>query len=704
MWIRVHKELSSLAVSWIQVLGFALLAILLQQVTDAAAAVVIACWLLCFFIASRLFGIEFDQRTLPRLLAQPISRSRIWCEKMLVGAFLILAGCGAVLAIMWVALSKTEPQGLEGTFHGPLVLIPLIALATGPTVSLWLRDSLRSLWASMALPIAIHLLALMLWIAASGGNQGPHPAVTLVPYCAIMLFVGHRRFESLEIASGGAVSHGRTTGGRLPTAGATTAGRNTAVPEMTRPPRNLISEVVFKELYLQRPSLLMILLAVAAWIGLWLLSFKADLRLASGGTLGDWLEFIRYVPPAVLLLIVPVLIGANAVAVERQLGVTAWQLGLPASRRLLWRLKLAVSVLLTLLSGLLAVALNLPLLAMKLEFGVLQALTLSAMPWPLLALTVGLFGSRHARDPFQALGLSLIFSAGLWYVWGLMQFTATAITTLWPQPLKQLVSIGSLPLCEPVDIGMGLLVLALVWAVPHQEEWISRFRPDRSQCLRVLAAVALLAVVAQVGLLTWTNLKLEYEIIVKDAEIESLDDSHLEWLVREFGLPPERPDIDNLVTIIDLDTYVTLNHSLERDQFQVLRQPVSHPMQLSAWVDGVPWHGVDHWYWLRMRRGLLFSNLAENDPFDPAIHWRGGPNRQRVFSIAPLWFQNQRLARLDRRVRQNVVLEARRASDRLKRRFSDESETLHQAIDQGLRFLLGGPNNKHRPKVDNRPS
>lgn len=674
-----------MAVPWPQLLGLALLVVLVGQVTGAALAVGVACWLLCFVVASRLFGVEFDDRTLPRLLAQPLSRSRIWWEKMLVGAVLILAGGGAVLLMLWLVLSKLQLQGLRGTLQGWFVLMPLIALATGPTVSLWLRDSLRTLWVSMALPIAVQMIVLMLWISAGGGVRGPHFALILVPYCAVMLCLGYRRFLALEIASGGAAPDGR-----LIAINRKGIGQKAEVADLKRRPLGVTRELVLKEGRLQYPGLVLMTLATAAWVGLWLLSFKADMPLASGGVLGDWLEFLRVVPLVVLLAVVPALIGASAVAAERQLGVTGWQLAQPISCRRQWWVKLAVCGLLALLSALLGAVLGWVLPGASLTFMNLPKLTYWFGWWPLLALTAGLFGSRHSRGPFQALGLSLIFGAGLWYLWHLLEFTATVAVRLWPDTIAPVLNLGNLRVGGLVDVAMIVLLWVLVWAVPRQEEWVTGSRPERSRSLAVFAALVFIAVAAQAWLFTWASYELEREIAVKDAEIEAPGGTaSLKWLIRELGLPADRPEIDNLVTIIDLGFYMTVFDGQTTGQDWVL-QPASRVMDLSFWVDGAPLTRLDRWYWQRSRRGLMFGGVAADDPIEVRVLPRDGPRRWRAFSIAPLWFQGKRQAQLDRRVRQNVILEAVATGRQLARQRSWDPKGFRQSIERGLLFLRHG--------------
>ena len=672
MWIRLRKELSALALSWSHLLGLALIVVLLGLL-NGILTLAAAYWLLCFAVASRLFGAEFDHGTLPRLLAQPISRARIWGEKMLAGGAVILAGSGVLWLALWDRWQGVLGAGWE--LEGSYFLLPVVALATGPTVSLWLRDSLRTFWASMALPVAFLFWVLMLWALAGGGATAPTTGWLLVPYCAVMLTLGYRRFLSLEIAPGNSSAHSRPTAGARPTVSA------------ERRPRGLLRELILKELGLQHTGLLLIPLAMASWIVLWLLSFKADMPMASGDTLGDLLTILGWAPALVLALAVPALLGASAVAAERQLGATGWQLGLPVSCRLQWRVKLAVGVILTLLSGCVGLALSSPLPELRFELGEMPLYILYYGPLPLLAFTAGLFGSRHARGPFQALGLALIFGGVLWYVWGLLQFTSFFGVVLWPFSFAPLLFLGDLGFAGLVDVTMVVLLLALVWTAPRPEKWIAGQRLVRSRGLTALAVLAVLALAAQVLLLTWTGRELEREIAARDAEIEFLGGtSSLDWLARELQLPDRPLAVEELPKIIDLDTHIVLNSPRPHyyNYYAPLRRTETRFMSLTAWVDGTSLRKPYRWYWMRDRYGLLYSTYAGSRSLEGVVTRRDVPTPWRHVSIAPLWLQASRQAQLDRRVRQDVIIEAVRTGRRLERWRTYNP----QAFEQAVRFAL----------------
>jgi hypothetical protein len=130
-------------------------------------------YLAFLLIAVALFGAEFKHRTMARLLAQPVSRRRIWFEKSLAYLLIVLA----VLVCGWFIYGKSLPgmgrmyhiRALkEGLFVGPwypvtswvlcLLSVAALALANGTLASLFLRQTHTAFWAALVLPVVVFLL------------------------------------------------------------------------------------------------------------------------------------------------------------------------------------------------------------------------------------------------------------------------------------------------------------------------------------------------------------------------------------------------------------------------------------------------------------------------------------------------------------------------------------------------------------------
>src|SRR5258708_19616839 len=112
------------------------------------------------------FGREFGMNTFPLLLAQPLTRARIWCTKTS-----ILAGTIATVWIMfllsWVVWRTYGGGSLESGRHGLLddngaptllVLSPLIFFASGLWVSFFLRQIIAAFWFPLLIPVTILVL------------------------------------------------------------------------------------------------------------------------------------------------------------------------------------------------------------------------------------------------------------------------------------------------------------------------------------------------------------------------------------------------------------------------------------------------------------------------------------------------------------------------------------------------------------------
>lgn len=125
------------------------------------------------YLASAVsFGTEFGHGAMGRLLAQPISRARIWVEKMTPLA--VLAG----VALVFVDLLYREFWARGGVYvrygwgippynndilpdYGVrfVFLAGLLATSTAPWMALYLRQTHTIFWAAIVLPILVYSLA-----------------------------------------------------------------------------------------------------------------------------------------------------------------------------------------------------------------------------------------------------------------------------------------------------------------------------------------------------------------------------------------------------------------------------------------------------------------------------------------------------------------------------------------------------------------
>lgn len=115
-------------------------------------------------MAAAAFGREFSYGTMARLLAQPVSRSRIWAEKtvLLAAAFAsVLLLFGAVMFASWGRLCAVhnwtvEDQWRIGEF---LALAPLFSaamvLCNASLAAGFVRQTFTAFWITLLAPIAL---------------------------------------------------------------------------------------------------------------------------------------------------------------------------------------------------------------------------------------------------------------------------------------------------------------------------------------------------------------------------------------------------------------------------------------------------------------------------------------------------------------------------------------------------------------------
>ena len=278
------------------------------------------------------FGHEYAHGTMPMLLSQPLSRRRVWYEKMgVLGAALFSVAAANVIVPFFTIqnLIHVPPAGV-------LVILgfPVIVLLTGPALTLLLKNTLAAALFAPLLPIA---LGWILWLLATLLISDPTAEISsdealltyfVAPvgiYAAAMYLVGCYRFAGLESRE----SQPRDlewSWFKLP---ALWAGRRVEHSRIS-PWVALIN----KEFHLQKLNFVLALILVATC-----LSLAGYRRLHSEG----FDPFVYWSPFLLYWLIAPITIGAISIAEEKQLGMLEWQLTLPPARWKQWAIKLIVT-------------------------------------------------------------------------------------------------------------------------------------------------------------------------------------------------------------------------------------------------------------------------------------------------------------------------------------------------------------------------
>jgi hypothetical protein len=333
-----------------------------------------------FAPAARVFGAEFDQGTIDSLLAQPISRARLWREKFLALALLAALAFGAL---------QLARHLFDARFSWRADLVEcLVALGGGPLLSLYFRQSLLGLCGAVSLPaVPIWSWLFLVYLVRGDFHVGVFwvHAPPLLLYAPIGYVVARRLFLDLELDR----SSSRSLG--VP--------RWLAVgPGSTLGPT---ARLLLKEIQIQGSNLLLVPVVLFAWGVIFVLTLTAR----SVPDLID--QTLRGFPSIVLLFVFPLLIGSTAVAAERQIGLFEWHSSLPVSRTRQWIVKVVVVMSLAVAGGVLGgVAGYLDVFFLTLLESREPASTwfVPSYIWvSVLSAALGFFASSRAKEPFRAL-------------------------------------------------------------------------------------------------------------------------------------------------------------------------------------------------------------------------------------------------------------------------------------------------------------
>ena len=327
MRTRLLKEGRHLLPLWLGALAL----MVLPRLIWGAYMTVFAFGLGCMVIAGLSFGSELQHRTLGLLLSQPVPRSVLWREKMLILGVGIALSLGIVLGCLPSGYLTTSLDA-----HGVvlLALIGLCAFCGAPCLTLLTGSGIGGVVFATVLPgllAGAAGAAAERWWPQVGGQ--PTVAGCLVAYCAAAYWLGYRTFRGLEVREGQALDLGLPT--RLERALGHRLGQ--VLPARSGPFLALLR----KELRLQQTSFLLAGLFSTMVVLAWVVHYLQD----------EWAGILITVDCAIYLILLPFTVGALAVAEERALGIAAWHLTLPVSRFKQWSAKLLTALPTSLLLG-----------------------------------------------------------------------------------------------------------------------------------------------------------------------------------------------------------------------------------------------------------------------------------------------------------------------------------------------------------------
>ena len=306
----------------------------------------------CALLGSVVIGQEFQHRTIGLLLSQPVSRRRLWWEKMAVLAAALL-GLAMVLALLAPFDTHTDWTKLKSeSFDHILAVIaicllpPLVGFCTGPVLTLLARGTIGGVALTFLCPWA---LTLPIWFFMPDDEAFKSGQFTLEEITAVFLclyvapsayigglaLLGCRRFQYLEDNQSQVVE--LSLPASLLRAFASLSNR------LTLNHRGVLGQLVRKEVRLHLPAFVV----AGMLVGLWLLLLAVVIARTSVSK-----DFLML--PAVLLgLGIPVIAGIVSTAEERSLGLLDWHLTLPVSARRQWFIKVLVALAVNVVLGIL---------------------------------------------------------------------------------------------------------------------------------------------------------------------------------------------------------------------------------------------------------------------------------------------------------------------------------------------------------------
>jgi hypothetical protein len=353
----------------------------------------------CVVMAGSIFGTEFQHRTITLLLSQPIARSVLWRDKMLVLGAGMVASLGALLLCLAVRRPAVEARDWP-----VLALIPLCAFCGTPFWTLVLRQGIGGMVAAVGFPSGIMAACALVYEQIGSTNEAVLVTAIislLLIYCAVVYWLGYAKFKRLEAVD----SHSRELG--LPAG--LEAFLTRPLTKLSARFRGPFATLLKKEFRLQQISFLLagvfVLVAVA---GFCVAARRPDI--AAGIVGGDLFLYA---------LVLPLVAGAISVGEERGWGIAEWHLTLPASALKQWSAKMVAALSTSLVLGLLlptAIFLATDRLFSKPDARISLPPAPAMLCWilgQLLLTSVAIYAASFTRATLQAILASFVILAAL---------------------------------------------------------------------------------------------------------------------------------------------------------------------------------------------------------------------------------------------------------------------------------------------------
>src|ERR1700687_1075002 len=270
-------------------------------------------------LATLSLGNEFQHRTLPLLLSQPVGRMEIWGEKMSV-TIVAVVSAALVFCYGWRSALQQDP---ELWVVGGAFIIAMVASATFWTLfARWTSGGLALTGVNSFIPLAWHIRRDWIPEAVTARSAA---AFAFLSYMGVMLWLGRRTLARFQVTGG-------IAGDDLLMAGSSVMPEALAGLFRCRP-TGAVPNLIRKEFRLLRPVWLISLLAVPVWICLPLFGYTLE-----RGSAPAVLMVIAFIP------LIAVLAGTMSLGEERTSGTHSWHMTLPVSTRRQWLIKLVAAM------------------------------------------------------------------------------------------------------------------------------------------------------------------------------------------------------------------------------------------------------------------------------------------------------------------------------------------------------------------------
>lgn len=289
------------------------------------------------FLGINSFGEEMSYNTFSALLSQPMNRPRIWLVKIatLAAAFLSVWLTG-VLIDSWQIGVLREHYQFSVAFEF-LTLSALAAFSGGLWTTLLLRQVTGAFWFTLLTPLAIIFgiwAVFPNWIV-SGKSFNTFIVAALILYSVGGFFLAWRLFMRAQDV--------QWTGGEITLPHRERISKSNAGSRCLGP-RHWFSALAWKEFHMHQgtfliAAIMLVLQATACLI-------QKIHPPVKNSYLEGFLDVIR-----VLWLLIPLLIGAGAIAEERRMATLESQLCLPVSRGMQLFIKFCMGLVLSLIFG-----------------------------------------------------------------------------------------------------------------------------------------------------------------------------------------------------------------------------------------------------------------------------------------------------------------------------------------------------------------